>query len=109
MDNNPSAGSGHGSNFFSGFLLGALIGAGLVFLFGTKKGKKLLRIISEKGADNISNILEKAEKTVGLEDAYGENKEEDIAPKREAAVKEKAIEEKPRVKRFFRGISRHVN
>lgn len=113
MDNNPSAGSGHGSNFFSGFLLGALVGAGLVFLFGTKKGKKLLRIISEKGADNISSILEKAEKTADLAEIQEEDElsfakaSEDQGGK--FTVKEKTVEEKPKVKRFFKGISRHLN
>lgn len=108
MDNNPTDGSGHGSNFFSGFLLGALVGAGIVFLFGTKKGKKLLKIISEKGADNISNILEKAEKTADLAEIHEEDGDEDVVPKRELAVKE-TVEEKPKARRFFKGISRHLN
>ena len=37
-----------GGNFFSGFLLGALVGAGLVFLFGTEKGKKVLKAIGHR-------------------------------------------------------------
>lgn len=111
MENNPSTGSGRGNNFFSGFLLGALVGAGIVFLFGTKKGKALLKAISEKGLDNISNLLEKADQTGELEE-FAEDDDEPAKVKknipRQFVVKETA-EEKPKVRRFFRGISRHLN
>ncbi len=103
MDNKNNNNSG--SNFFSGFLLGVVVGAAVVFLLGTKKGKRLLKAISEEGLDNISNILEEADGTTGLKT----NKEDEkITPKRKIIVRETA-EEKPRVRRFFRGISRHVN
>lgn len=115
MENNPSAGSGRGNNFFSGFLLGALVGAGIVFLFGTKKGKALLKAISEKGLDNISNIIEKADQTGELGEFDEDDEPSSVSAKarkftpREFVIKEKSVEGKPRVKRFFRGISRHVN
>ncbi len=113
MDKNPTEGpeqadSGQGGKFFNGFLLGLLVGAALMFIFGTKKGKKLLKTISEDGAENISNILDKANKTEDSDRVYEEGIE-DIVPKREFAVKEIAIGEKPKVRRFFRGISRRVN
>lgn len=104
MDNNNNS----GNNFLSGFLLGALIGAAVVFLLGTKKGKRLLKAISEEGIDNISNILDGANKTEDLDEVSGDKKE-DILPKREFAVKENPIERKPKVRRFFKGISRHLN
>lgn len=108
MDSNSNK---SGNNFFSGFLLGALVGGALVFLLATKKGKKILETISEKGLDNISNILEEADKTADLDEVREEK--EEITPKREIAVKEaikeKSIEEKPKVRRFFRGISRRLN
>lgn len=100
MENNNSNNSGN--NFFSGFILGALVGAAVVFLLGTKKGKKLLKAISEEGADNISNILDRANKTEDLDEELEE-------PRKEFVIKEKSIEEKPKVRRFFRGISRHAN
>ncbi len=106
-NNNNSTTSGQQGNFFSGFLLGALVGAAVVFLLGTKKGKKLLKAISEEGIDNISNILEEASKTEDLDQAVEEEKEE-ILPKREFAIRERPID-RPKVRRFFRGISRHVN
>lgn len=123
MENNPSASSGRGNNFFSGFLLGALIGAAAVFLFGTKKGKRILKAISEEGSGNISRIVSKLEKSVDLE---GESLDDEpsfaeastFAPasvdksagKGTDKIKEEIIkEEKPKVRRFFKGISRHVN
>lgn len=103
---NKSANSGQG-NFFNGFLLGLLVGAFVVFVLGTKKGKKLLKAISEKGLDDISNILDGVDKEEDLDEVYEE--EQKIAPKRKFLVKEKSIEEKAKPKRFFRGISRHLN
>lgn len=105
--NNSLAGSGQANNFFSGFLLGALVGAAIVFLLGTKKGKRIWKAISEDGLDNISNLLDKADKTEDL-DEVAENQGENIAPKREFLIKEEPFE-KPKVRRFFRGIPRHVN
>ena len=99
MENNNKS----NGNFFSGFLLGVLVGGFLVFLLGTKKGKKLLKAISEEGLDNLSGILEKEDKAVGLDEVY---EEEEVAPKKHVII-ERDIEEKP--KRFFRGISRRVN
>lgn len=103
MDNNSNK---SGNNFFSGFLLGALIGAAVVFLLATKKGKKILKAISEEGEGKISNILGKVGEAANLDEVYEE--EEEIAPKKQAAVK-KEIKEKPKIRRFFKGISRRLN
>ena len=48
----------HSSKFFDGFLWGAIMGGGLVFLLGTKKGKKILKMITEEGVEGLSEILE---------------------------------------------------
>ena len=117
MDNNNNKNSGN--NFFSGFLLGVLVGAAVVFLLGTKKGKRLLKTISEEGVDNISNILEEASSSEELDEieekppfAKAPHSAEASRGKSEGqgefAIKEKTFE-KPKVRRFFRGISRHVN
>lgn len=45
-----------GGGFFSGFLWGMIIGVALVFLLGTKKGKRLLKVISEEGLE-LSELL----------------------------------------------------
>ena len=121
----PEGGSGQSNNFFSGFLLGLLIGAFVVFLLGTKKGKKLLKVISEGGQDNISNILDEANKEEDLNEVVeepssakastdakamvdkSEGQRKEFVREREFAIKESI--EKPKVRRFFRGISRRVN
>ena len=108
MENNNS---NSGSKFINGFLLGALIGAGVVFLLGTKKGKKLLKTISEEGLGNISNILEKAEK---FEEISNDEEVEKIIPQKKVAPIEGELEDeseeiRPKVKRFFKGISRRFN
>lgn len=47
-----------GSSFSHGFLIGLVVGAALVFFLGTKKGRKLLRTISEEGLEGIFNLEE---------------------------------------------------
>lgn len=102
-----------GNNFFSGFLLGVLIGAAVVFLFVTKKGKKILKAISEGGEGKLSNILNKIENSVDLED---ESLDEEASFAEAPTIKENQVKKKivaetrPKTaRRFFRGISRHVN
>lgn len=112
MENNNNK---SGNNFFSGFLLGALVGAAIVLLLVTKKGKKILKAISEEGEGKISNILNKIENSVDLDEIAEEEpsfspaagKEESL-PQKKFITKE-AVEDKPRIRRFFRGISHHVN
>lgn len=123
MDNKSINNSNN--NFFSGFLFGLLVGAAVVFLLGTKKGKKLLKVISEEGIDNISNILDEANKSVDFQDEkldeivekppfakashFAEASRDKSEGRGEFAIKERPIEDKPKARRFFRGISRHVN
>ena len=106
MENNNNNNSGN--NFFSGFLIGALVGAAIVFLLGTKKGKKLLKAVSEDGVDNISNLLKEANETPSFVKTT-EGQRKNFSSKLEIATVEKPIEERPKVRRFFRGISRRVN
>lgn len=46
------------SGFGSGFLLGLLVGAAMVFFLGTKKGKQILKSISEEGWEGFSELEE---------------------------------------------------
>lgn len=101
MDNNNGK---SGGNFLGGFLLGFLIGGLVVFLLGTKKGKKILKTISEEGLDNLSNILEKTDGAGDLDEVYEE--EEEAMPKGQSITKE-SIGKK--TKRFFKGVSRRLN
>jgi len=102
MNNNRT-----GDTFFSGFLLGAFIGAAVVFLLGTKKGKKLLKVISEEGLDGVSGLLEKIDNTVDLDEATKGEKEDEMLDKEVASAE--TIEAKPRLRRFFKGIPRRLN
>lgn len=112
MDNNSKS----GNNFFSGFLLGALVGAAMVFLLGTKKGKKILKTISEEGIDNIANILNEVNETEDLDEIMEDDSSfsEVSADKSAGTIKSQVKEEiingvKPKIKRLFRGISKRVN
>ncbi len=104
MENNNQ----NNNKFINGFLLGALIGAGVVFLFGTKKGKRLLKTISEEGLGNFSKILDEA----NVSEEINENKEiKEILPEKDIAVEQTSTfeEERPRARRFFKGIARRLN
>lgn len=47
----------HQNNHFgTAFFLGLLVGAGIVLLFTTKTGRRLLKAFTEEGVDNISDI-----------------------------------------------------
>lgn len=50
----------HNTNngFVSGFIVGVVVGAAVVFLFFTKKGKKLLKLLSEEGLEGVSELEE---------------------------------------------------
>ena len=102
MNNNHTGGGHH-----NGFFLGMAIGAGLVFLLGTDKGKKILKTITEEGFE--------------LAELFGEEEIEEVPVKKQVknTISQEKIEEivqekppsasstsKPRssVRRFFRGI-----
>lgn len=46
-----------GSRFSDGFLLGILVGGAIVFLLGTEKGKKVLRLLTSEGGLALEGIL----------------------------------------------------
>lgn len=92
----------HGGHFLNGFVFGLIIGAALVFLFGTKKGKKLLQILSEEKFDDLKQFLDQ------MEDEEDEFVEEEI-PAEETSnghANPEPIVHKPVKKRLFRGIRR---
>jgi hypothetical protein len=112
MENNNKS----NNNSLGSFLLGVLVGAALMFFFTTKKGKKILKAISEKGLDNISDVLEDVDRGTDLSEAYEENPSfaETTEGQGRNSLPTKDIvgkysEERPKVRRFFRGISRHIN
>ena len=96
--------------FSDGFLLGLIIGGGLALLFTTKKGNKILKVVSEEGFEGLSKFIEEAEDSV---DNYVETKEaeadvEDSFEDQDSSLKktngdstEASKEVKPH-RRFFR-------
>ncbi len=58
------------SGFTAGIILGVVIGVALALLFSTKKGKKLLKVLTEEGLEKIS----------GLEEILGDVLEEEELP-----------------------------
>lgn len=96
----------HGGGFFNGFILGLLMGAGLVFLFGTNKGRKVLQMLLEQVEENttVSDILEMPED----EEEYMESSSAKEYASDEVEEDEHTVESKPqravaKVKRFFKG------
>lgn len=61
-----------------------------------KTGKRLFKAISDKDS-----------KSAGPDEVMG--REEKVLPTRKVSFKEKFTEERPKARRFFRGIPRHLN
>ena len=92
MNNNHSQGGS-----FNAFLWGLIIGGGAVFLFGTKKGKKILKTITEEGLE--------------LSELFGEEEDEEKPEERSSNGETKPQEPEETLtkittagKHFFKGI-----
>ncbi len=100
--------------FSNGFILGLIIGGGVVFLLGTKTGKKLLKTFSEEGMEGLTDLLEEAELEEEPEDEQFNEEEIVHAVNHDHAtgefhedhpiddVKETSEEKKETKKRFFK-------
>jgi gas vesicle protein len=77
QDSNPHC----DNKFFSGFLIGLILGAAAVFLFGTKKGKQILKTISEEGLENITKALEDLEEEEIVDQDFVEDVPEPVKTK----------------------------
>ena len=75
--------------FFDGFLLGALAGGAAIFLLGTKKGNKVLKVLSDGGFEGLSEIF--SDFGEGVEEGI-KNTTKDIEKREEKDIKD--IEEK---------------
>ncbi|HYK09126.1 MAG TPA: YtxH domain-containing protein [Candidatus Eisenbacteria bacterium] len=100
----------HGGGFFNGFVLGLIIGAGLVFLFGTSKGKRVLQMLLDQVEENtaISELLEMPEDE---EDDFvmDARDEEPVEEHRHIHEEESSTRPVAKVKRFFRGSKKLVS
>ena len=90
----------HSNSFANGFLFGLIIGAAAVFLLATKKGRKILKLISEEGLDSLTNIVEEYTSETEKEEAEDiqDEESEEVSP----SVVEEAVPVKKPKKRFFR-------
>lgn len=91
-----------GSNkFFDGLIWGLLLGGGAVFLLGTKKGNKLLKIITEEGGGTLSEIIKEVEE---VSEDMGFTKEpiNMQEPSRQPEKEEKSHSNDVKVRRFFK-------
>lgn len=67
-------------NFFNGFLVGLILGGLIVFFLGTKKGKKILKAISEEGT-RVSELLEDESEDEEIEEGIENTYKEDVLGK----------------------------
>lgn len=114
-NNHHHSGGGAGN----GFLLGALIGAGAVLLFTTKRGKRILRQVSEEGLDSLADkglldffaldeeeeedVYVEPEKRVASEKVPTATHKEDIKAEVSSAAR-KVV--KTAGRRFFKGVQK---
>lgn len=121
----------HGGGLSSGFLLGVIVGVIITLLLTTKRGKKLLKMITEEGMQKFSNLedvfndIEQEYSTQPVEKevlpvTFLEDEQE--AQEQETASEEDEPEPKPLIakkhplqkkeakvgtaKRFFKGVHR---
>lgn len=81
-------------SFFNGFVIGLIVGVGVALLFTTKKGKKILKSLSEEGLESVNgldDLLQKFESatkrvTHQNEDDDTEEKESDYVRERPALL-----------------------
>lgn len=90
-----------GSNkFIDGFIWGLLLGGGAVFLLGTKKGNKLLKIITEEGSGTLNEIIKEVEEV--SEDMGFTEEPKNTQGSLKHSEKEEESHENTKVRRFFK-------
>lgn len=90
--------------FMNGLVLGILIGAGLVFLFCTKRGKQVLKAITENGVESFSDLTDILQNTEFEDEEEFPQDGEVVTPKKATTVRP-ASTARP-IKRFFRGVKK---
>jgi len=97
------------SRFSNGFILGLVIGGGLVFLLGTKTGKNITKIISDQGLDGLLNLLDEYDisnlEEEGDEEEFDSEPEEKTNSVKEGQNPEEEVNKAPK-KRFFKRLGK---
>ncbi|MCL5970463.1 MAG: hypothetical protein M1450_03115 [Patescibacteria group bacterium] len=104
MTNNNGSHCGGGNKFLTGLMWGAIIGGGLVFLLGTKKGKKIIKMLSEEGIE-LSELLgegqeEEEEIIVTSKKSHGKKPVNEIAEEDPAEEDIEETEKTPKTNGF---------
>jgi len=95
----------------AGLVMGAVIGGGAVFLLGTKKGNKVLKILTEEGLDTLSQASEVVSETYeekvpdGVKEVIEEFPDQVMAV---PEVKDAVNQLKITTRKFFKKNSSHV-
>lgn len=103
--------------FFDGLLVGLILGFGLALLITTKKGRKMLRTLTDEGLDSVSELkkrldnieisLDEEDETDEeyiVEEADEEIEEQDVPANVAPVGKPQASSKSPK-KRLFKGIA----
>lgn len=73
------------NNFWSGFLLGGILGAGCLFLLGTKKGRQILKKMiksAEELEESLAEIIGDLEEKIEENQKKMENKIAEVIPEK---------------------------
>ena len=87
----------------NGFFLGLLMGAGLTLLFTTKKGKRIVKTLTEEGLEDLSKLQDIIDTIQGEDIAPDGKIEKSQAPMEPPVVKEIATRH-----RFFKGTRKKI-
>ena len=58
-------GNNNNGRFSDGFLMGAIIGGAAVFLLGTEKGNKVLKVMIQEGRAGLSDLMDEIDEYKG--------------------------------------------
>ncbi len=109
-----------GGGLSTGFLLGVVVGVIVTLLLTTKRGKRILKMITEEGISKISNwedmfsdMVEEYQskpaepKLPPVELAQDVEEEDELAVMQSEKEKHPVLKKEPKpIKRFFKGIHR---
>lgn len=100
-----------GNNFLSGFVVGFIMGAAVVFFLGTNKGRRILRALTEEGVNGATELRELLEipEVEDEEEYYDEDGVENQVIEEPEIKTEKVVQPQMHhpvgeVKRFFKNV-----